>query len=266
MSASTSAVPNVAVTPRSVWWQRIIESAADFVFPPSCRLCDRELPDESGGEPAPGFCRDCRDALSASHQRACRRCGASIGPNLDPDLPCAYCRDESFAFDQVLRLAVYDGAVRQACQEAKGPAGGPLAAALGELTFALQSPSFAGANIDLVVPVPQFWVQRLWRAQHAAQTLAHVWARRLHVPLCSHILRKRRWTQPQSRLTPSQRRVNLRRAFTAVETRRLAGRTVLLADDVMTTGTTAHEAARQLRQAGAARVVVAVVARGLGSR
>jgi predicted amidophosphoribosyltransferase len=67
-------------------------------------------------------------------------------------------------------------------------------------------------------------------------------------------------------LKPSERRSNLRRAFAATDKHALAGATVLLADDVMTTGTTAHEVARQLKLAGAARVVVAVVARGLGRR
>lgn len=114
-------------------------------------------------------------------------------------------------------------------------------------------------------PVPTYWLQRFSRRQHAAETLAHVWARRLQVPQAPHILRKVRWTPPQARLTPSQRRTNLRQAF-AARRDALSGASVLLADDVLTTGTTAHEAARQLRLAGAGKVVVAVIARGLGRR
>jgi predicted amidophosphoribosyltransferase len=67
-------------------------------------------------------------------------------------------------------------------------------------------------------------------------------------------------------LSPSERRVNLRNAFRLASAAGLSGAVVLLADDVMTTGTTAHETARVLMQAGAARVVVAVVARGMGRR
>jgi predicted amidophosphoribosyltransferase len=96
--------------------------------------------------------------------------------------------------------------------------------------------------------------------------LGSVWANRLQVPLVSHILGKRRWTRPQARLTPHERRQNLRNVFQAVPSQGLAGAVVLLADDVMTTGTTAHESAKVLVQAGAARVIVAVVARGLGRR
>ncbi|MSR57234.1 MAG: ComF family protein [Planctomycetaceae bacterium] len=250
----------------SKWARRFVQAAADFVFPPSCRLCDRELPEAALDQAGPLFCADCHTALTVSHGRACLRCGASIGPHLDPTRPCTYCRNDRFIFERVIRLAVYDGAIRKACLEAKQPGGEPLAAALGELTYSSEAAAFTAAKIDIVVPVPQFWRQRFVRPHHAAETLAHVWARRLHVPMGSHILRKQRWTQPQSRLQPSQRRSNLRRAFVAVGPERLSGATVLLADDVMTTGTTAQEAARQLRQAGAAHVIVAVVARGLGRR
>src|SRR5262249_7787698 len=122
------------------------------------------------------------------------------------------------------------------------------------------------AGIDVVIPVPQHWARRMYRPHHAAETLGAAWAGRLQVPLATHILRKCRWTRPQARLTPTERRVNLRGAFQAAPAAGLSVAAVLLADDVMTTGSTAHEAAKTLVQAGAARVVVAVVARGLGRR
>lgn len=202
----------------------------------------------------------------ASHDTACRRCGANIGPGLDPLVPCMFCRDEKFAFDEALRLGVYDGVLRTACLGAKQAGGEALAAALAELTWQANEADFRALGCDVVVPVPQYWAQRFLRRHHAAETMAEVWGRRLQVPVSSHILRKVRWTRPQARLKPSERRSNLRRAFATAGKGSFAGATVLLADDVMTTGTTAHEAARQLRQAGAARVIVAVVARGLGRR
>lgn len=247
-----------------MWSRDVLRGAVDFLYPPACRLCDCELPDRTNVAGVE-FCSKCQQELSADGQRACMRCGASIGPGLDPNLPCGMCHDERFAFDRVIRLGVYDGALRQACLAAKPTGAEPLAAALAELTWQTETAAFHAAQVDLVVPVPQFWIQRLTRRHHAADTLAQVWGTRLKVPVAPHILRKVRWTQPQARLTPSQRRTNLRRAFTA-EKDSLAGATVLLADDVMTTGTTAHEAARQLRRAGATRVIVAVVARGLGRR
>lgn len=73
------------------------------------------------------------------------------------------------------------------------------------------------------------------------------------------MLRKIKWTRDQSDLTASHRKLNLKDAF-AVRPRSLAGKTVLLVDDILTTGTTANECSRALLHAGAAKVIVAVIA------
>ena len=75
----------------------------------------------------------------------------------------------------------------------------------------------------------------------------------------------RRRTRPQTGLTRNKRLANVRGAFKAPPHPDLAGSRVLLIDDVMTTGATAGEAARSLRKAGAAEVVVAILARAKGS-
>lgn len=75
------------------------------------------------------------------------------------------------------------------------------------------------------------------------------------------MLRKIKWTPDQSELIASHRKLNLKDAF-SVRSRRqsLAGKTVLLVDDILTTGTTANECSRALLHAGAAKVIVAVIA------
>ncbi|MCH7988719.1 MAG: ComF family protein, partial [Planctomycetes bacterium] len=116
----------------------------------------------------------------------------------------------------------------------------------------------------LVVPIPQYWTRRFQRSHNPAETQGRVLAHRLQVEFHTHILTKVRMTPVQSSLTASQRRTNLRGAFRVRRASELKGRSVLLVDDVFTTGTTANEASKVLRTAGAERVVVAVSARGLG--
>ena len=77
-----------------------------------------------------------------------------------------------------------------------------------------------------------------------------------------NVLRRIRHTPQQHKLPPSERRKNMRGAFVAKTRKELAGSTVLLVDDVLTTGSTCHDAAKALKAAGAKRVIVAVVARG----
>ena len=77
-------------------------------------------------------------------------------------------------------------------------------------------------------------------------------------------LRRIRHTPKQAVQTPTDRKINLKGAFQAAPRIELKNKTILLVDDVMTTGSTAAEAGRTLLQAGAARVVVAVLARAQG--
>jgi predicted amidophosphoribosyltransferase len=81
------------------------------------------------------------------------------------------------------------------------------------------------------------------------------------VPFAPKLLRRVRWTPQQSQPTREARRANVRGAFRPGRGARVASKTVLLVDDVMTTGSTLGEAARALRAAGAGRVVAAVLAR-----
>lgn len=250
----------------------LARGAADFLYPPVCRMCAAELPEAvadqalAAGIASAPFCDACRRGLLATRGLACVHCGASIGPYLDPNIPCSFCRDERFAFERVVRLGVYDDVLRSACLRSKTSGAEPLAAGLAELLWECECQAFRETKVDVVVPVPHHWLRRFYHAHNAAHTLGAVWASRLQVPLATHILAKRRWTRPQARLTPHERRHNLRNVFQAVPSPGLSGAVVLLADDVMTTGTTAHESSKVLVQAGAARVIVAVVARGLGRR
>ncbi|MBS0264410.1 MAG: ComF family protein [Planctomycetes bacterium] len=249
------------------WLRAWARGAADFIYPPACRLCTADLPEtDLTAEPGAPFCASCRSQLLAWRGTSCIRCAAPLGPYLDPQKPCIFCRNDTFAFERVFRLGVYDTILATACLRAKSAHGESLAAGLADLLWECEGNNLEQVGIDVALAVPPHWLKRWTAAHHAAETLASVWARKLKVPLAPHILTKRRWTRPQSRLPPAERRQNLRDAFRVEAAADLRGATVLLADDVLTTGTTAHEVSKLLLQAGAGRVVVAVIARGLGRR
>lgn len=250
---------------------RLGRDAADFVYLRRCLHCRGPLPeacdrfgkaqDTSAGR---RFCPDCFELLSCVIERACLRCGAPVGPYLDTSEGCRHCRKDTFHFDRVFSLGVYEGPLRECCTRAKQPSEEPLTAGLTELLFDAHANQVSKLRIDVVVPVPHHWTERIVRRRSPPETMSRVLARRLMVPEFVHILAKSRRTPAQSSLTPSRRRENLRNAFRIAGGARLDGLTILLADDILTTGTTADRAARVLKQAGASRVVVAVLARGIG--
>ena len=241
--------------------QALARATLDFVYPPRCLLCDDDMNSAAGATGSRiAFCTDCHAKLNPAAGNECRRCGAPLGPYTVSDDGCPVCIREHFAFDEVIRLGLYRDELRTACLMAKNPAGALLGRALTDLLVEVKQTAFAACPFNAIVPVPEHWLKRLMRPQYAAETIACELSRRLKVRLATGILAKARWTPKQARSSPGERRQQQRDAFCTSQRISLRGQTVLLVDDILTTGATADEAARMLKRAGAKRVVVAVLA------
>ncbi len=247
------------------WLTRCAETGRELgrgllhlVYPALCHFCGRSLAD------AGPFCEVCRNALLADPVPACPRCAATVGPFAATDGRCTHCRDESLPFDAAVRLGSYDGLLHEAVLRLKHHSGEGLAELLGELWADHAGPALRAFRADAIVPVPLHWRRRWRRGYNQSEALAHGLATRLRLPLRPSWLHRIRATPIQPSQTLAGRRENVRGAFAATKVL-VAGKTVLLVDDVMTTGATASEAARALRAAGVGRVVAAVLARAHGA-
>lgn len=177
---------------------------------------------------------------------------------------CFACRGHRLLYEQARVLGVYQGPLRGAVLRIKHYQHEPLAAALGQrLAEEIRQAPFDPPP-QLVAPVPMHWLKRVWRGTNAPDTLAQSVARALGVRVARNLLVCRRILRRQSSLLPDQRRQNVRGAYRTSIAHKVKGASVLVVDDVITTGATAQDAARALRQAGAAAVYVAAVARGTG--
>lgn len=238
----------------------LLLGAQHLVYPSCCLLCGQPLAPEQTH-----FCSLCHRELFANPKPVCPRCAGSIGPFTATGDGCPACRKETFAFERVLRLGHYEGLLREVVLRLKKQNGEGLAELLGECWAKEATERFATVGADAMVPVPLHWRRRWWRGYNQSAALCRGLAMHLHLPYHpSWLLRVRHTPQQTSRPTPAERKTNVRGAFRAQPGAPLAGRTILLVDDVMTTGATASEAARALRRAGARRVVVAVLARAQG--
>jgi ComF family protein len=237
----------------------VLIGAQHLIYPGCCLLCGQPLSAEQAH-----FCSLCHRELFTDAESTCPRCGGTIGPFAVIDGRCHACRNESFVFEQVLRVGRYDGLLRQVILRLKNQRGEGLAELLGEYWAHEAAPRFTALHLDALVPVPLHWRRRLWRGYNQSAALCRGLAAFLGLPCHSSWLRRIRHTTTQTAQTPAARKTNVRGAFRARPGAPLAGQTILLVDDVMTTGATANEAARALRAAGAARILVAVLARAHG--
>jgi predicted amidophosphoribosyltransferase len=245
---------------------RLLQPIWEFVYPPHCTSCQVPLEAEQSPEQTRiMLCGECFQQFREAQGEQCQRCAAPVGPYLDTSAGCALCRDERFPFARVLALGAYDQELRRACLRAKQPGSGPLVASLARWLFFKQSDSLREFAPNIIVPIPAHWTERCWRPHFPATTVGRELASLLSIPLRVDLLGKRCRTVPQSSLSPAQRRANLKQAFRIRGLADLQGARVLLVDDVLTTGTTAARASEQLLRAGAVEILVAVLARGVGS-
>lgn len=188
----------------------------------------------------------------------CWQCGVSVNAAAVTESGCPHCRNRRLPWSQVYRLGAYKTPLSDWVVSLKFHGHWPWADFFGEeLARVTRSAGDDGAAI--VVPVPLHPIRRLARGYDQALLIGRAFGRAKGIA-CERILRRKRYTRPQTRMmSPDQRRRNLRGAF-GIKAVDLTGMTVWLIDDVSTTGTTVKACARLLKRAGAKRVNVAVVA------
>jgi ComF family protein len=234
----------------------------DLVFPWSCLLCGAE-----GATVRGPFCMTCRTGLlavaAAAGTSACPRCALPTGPYADLQRGCAQCRGRSLGFDAALALAPYAEAIRDLCLRLKHERNAWLAPWLSSLFAEARQDELARLPRDTwIVPVPLHWWRRLERGYNQAEALAKGLSRSLGLRVCQP-LRRIKATDRLAHKSTSNRMDAMRQAFRSRHDPGLNGRTILLVDDILTTGATCGAAARVLKQAGAKHIVVAVLARTL---
>ena len=121
---------------------------------------------------------------------------------------------------------------------------------------------FIERSPDWIVPVPLHPVKERERGFNQAQRMAEMVSRVIGAPMDTKLVRRVKFTETQTHLSRKKRIANMRNAFSAPNKRKISG-TILLVDDVMTTGATAGACAAVLQGAGAERVEVLTLARGV---
>ncbi len=252
-----SAAPGAVVPRRGPPW---LEPLLDLVFPAVCPACARRS-DDRRHRP---FCAACWDALPLLPDPGCPVCGeAWVG--LPAGLRCDGCRREPPPFAFARAVAGYRDGMRAAIHALKfqrrTAVATPLAGLLAERGGALVAAAVAGPPLDAVVPVPLHPARLAERGFNQAELLAAHCARAWGRPLVTGALARVRPTRPQTELDAAARRANVSGAFAVRRPAAIAGRRLLLVDDVLTTGATVRAAAHALRAGGAATVGVLVLAR-----
>ncbi|MDI6775019.1 MAG: ComF family protein [Verrucomicrobiota bacterium] len=229
----------------------------DLLYPRVCAGCGAAVVERRGH-----FCWDCLAAVEVIKRPFCSLCGDPVDGAVEHEYVCAFCRARKTWFDRARSAARYRGRLKGALRAFKYDACAFLAVDFTNLLLACVRTHYANVRFDDVVGVPLHPRKERERTFNQSKLLARMLASRLKIGFSPRLLRRVRYAQSQTGLKTSQRRQNVRGAFEVHETDWAMGRTLLLVDDVMTTGATANECAKVLKKAGTAGVYVATVARG----
>lgn len=232
----------------------------DLLVPPQCLACGESI------LAADALCPRCWPTLAFIERPLCNRCGLPLAYDLGEDAVCGACAGSAGAVGRARAALVYDDASRPLILAFKNQDRTDAAPAFARWMVRAGRPLLAAA--DLLVPVPLHWT-RLWaRRFNQAALLAHAIGRIARIAVLPDALVRRRRTPKMGTLGRDARARNVAGVF-RVRPRasaRLAGRRILLIDDVVTTGATTQGCARALRAAGAASVEVLALARAVRER
>ncbi len=237
----------------SLGLRRLWAGFLDVVLPPRCLSCGVTVS-------APGtLCATCWRGITFLGRPCCACCGYPFAYDLGSGGLCGACAAHSPPFDRARAAMRYDESSRNLVLALKHGDRLHLAPALAQWMRRAGAELLDGA--DLLVPVPLHWTRLFTRRYNQAAVLAQAMAKVGAPPVSADCLIRRRRTPPQGRKNAAARRRNVAGAFRVRRPAEVAGRRIVLIDDVLTTGATVEECARVLKRAGAARVEVLALAR-----
>jgi len=231
----------------------------DIIFPRHCLGCLELLADES----ASYICRACLAKIPTRQRFACAFCAA---PTVSGET-CPFC-EKDHSLDQLLVVTIYElSLVEKILKAMKYRFVKALADDVARLMIKYLKSKLKTGNLKfetLTVTAVPLYPQRLnWRGFNQSEILAQAISRHFGWSLDLTLLRRIRNPKPQAKIIERAQRIqNIAGAFSCPKPEAVWGQTVLLVDDIATTGSTLDDCARALKGAGAVEVIGFVFARG----
>lgn len=220
-----------------------LSKALDYLFPRRCLCCNTLIYSDSP------CCEKCGEQLAFS-KSGCAKCGKQS----------CICKNQTLYFSAATAVFDYEGGIVNAIQELKFKERVSYAKPLGfHLHQKLTQLEFAD-RIDLILPAPMSKKDLNRRGYNQAVLLSKALSKAAGIPMDQTALKKIKQTEKQHNLKEEERKQNLAGAFVVKKPSVVQGKTILLCDDVYTTGSTFNELSRVLIESGAEEVFCLAVA------
>jgi ComF family protein len=229
----------------------------DVLYPRHCFACDKSLHEEQNTY----VCESCLEIIEATETKRCSKCGLKTGPGIaSSSKGCPECKNTNLRFEKCFFVSDNIEPVKTLIHQFKYKKHICLATPLGSLLINHLHKKTIG-KIDSVVPVPLHWKKKQERGFNQSELMAKKISNELSIPISTNNLFRAKNTLSQTQLSRTQRQENVKGAFKVKNPRLFYQKNILLVDDVLTTGMTASECAKSLKNAGTNKVFLIALAR-----
>ncbi len=231
-----------------------VEFLMNIVSSPKCLSCNVRMPVNSTAM----FCYDCSKDYFKNNGTLCEICGKPIYENRDTT--CAHCKEDRIYYIKNISRYKYKGSIKTAIQNMKFKRREWIAYEFGRTLSKTVKNEYADIKFDMVLFVPMSPLNEFKRGFNQSFEIADIISNNIGVPINKKILFKKPGIKTQSGLNRKERIENVKNAFYVKNSHLLTDKTVLLIDDVLTTGCTVNACAKVLKKNGAMAVYAATVA------
>ena len=233
--------------------KKILTRILNIALPPICPLCQKKV------QAQPAFCNECFPKLNFTKKPFCHKCSLQFESYVKHNSICFACNARPPAFEQAFAPLIYDKEIRKTILALKHADQTQHAKMFANIITARAPKNFQ--KVDLIISVPLHNKRLRKRLYNQAAMLANCIAKTWSKPVRHNLIVRKKYTPPLGNLSPRKRNLVLRNVFRCTMPEVVLGKSVLLIDDVMTSGLTAEFCARELKKAGAKEVRLLTIAK-----
>ncbi len=229
----------------------------EILFPPRCPICgDIVMPK---GEKA---CPECRMLVKYAVGPCCLKCGKPLSAANAEEEYCRDCFSKKHFFDAGKAVFVYDEIMKKSIAQFKYNHRCEYAKFYAEEMIRFLSKDIERWKADAMIPIPLHKSRKKWRGFNQSELIAKELEKELSIPVCTDLIIRHKKTKAQKQLNSQERQNNLKKAFKIVQND-VKLSTVILIDDIYTTGSTIDAVSSLLKQAGVEKIYFITISVGL---
>ncbi|MGP8152596.1 MAG: double zinc ribbon domain-containing protein [Smithella sp.] len=234
-----------------------LNDISEVIFPPQCLGCAEILHPFTGQI----FCPACNDKIKFITGSICFICGTTFPDSHAEGHLCGDCLENKTYFSYARAVFCYENFILNAIHQFKYKRNISIGEMLASFMADFSFPDIDFTDYSLIIPVPLHIKRLRERGFNQSLILAHAIGKKRQIPVDFSLLKRHKFTLTQTGSNRNERKRNIKGAFEVTDKKKIAGKNIILIDDVYTTGATINECAKTLIKAKAQKVVIITLAR-----